>query len=398
MTHFRYRAIAADGRIARGKIAACNLADLEARLQCMELDLIRAEPAGTRPQLGGGISRRELIAFCFQLEQMLAAGVSLIDSLSDVRNGIGSRRFRHVVASIIAAIHGGESLSCALKAHPDIFDEVFANLIAAGETCGRLPEVLRELTAALKWRDELAAHTGKLLTYPLIVATTVFAAVLFLMLHVVPQLTAFIKGMGHPLPVSTQLLFVASAMLADYWQYALLPAVATVFGVLWLRTQPATFAVTDRLLLRLPGVGSVLHKIVLARFASTLALLHASGIPITEALRTTRNALGNRHVATELRQVEMQIEQGKGLTQAFAASRLFPPLVIRMIRVGESTGALDRALTGVSYFYSRDVRESVERAQSLIEPSLTLLLGAMLGWIMLAVLGPVYDLIGSISP
>jgi len=153
----------------------------------------------------------------------------------------------------------------------------------------------------------------------------------------------------------------------------------------------------DAFKLRLPLFGNILRKIILSRFANTFALLYASGIPILESIRTTQDVVGNRVIKQGLQRVEQLIGEGQNVTAAFHGVGLFPPLVIRMLRVGESTGALDDALENVSYFYNRDVRESVEKVQQLIEPMLTVLLGSLLGWIMLSVLGPVYDVISKIK-
>ena len=153
----------------------------------------------------------------------------------------------------------------------------------------------------------------------------------------------------------------------------------------------------DGMKLSLPLFGGILHKIVLSRFASTLALLYASGIPVVEAIRATQDVVGNEHVRSELAAVVQRIDEGQNIAAAFDGARVFPPLVVRMLRVGEKTGALDVALDNISYFYTRDVKESVEKLQQLIEPTLTVVLGGLLGWIMISVLGPVYDVVSQIK-
>ena len=164
-----------------------------------------------------------------------------------------------------------------------------------------------------------------------------------------------------------------------------------------MRTNPVFRRRFDAFKLRIPVAGPILRKIILSRFANTFALLYSSGIPILESIRTTQDVVGNRIIRNGLRRVEELIGEGQNVTQAFHAVGMFPPLVVRMLKVGENTGGLDRALKNVGYFYNRDVKESVEKLQSMIEPMLTLFLGAILGWIMIAVLGPVYDVISKIK-
>jgi type IV pilus assembly protein PilC len=399
MSVFQYKAVTADGRMAHGRIDALNVIDLEMRLKRMELDLVNGEPISNRSLFGGSkVPRRELITFCFHLEQLTRAGVPIIEGLSDLRDSIEHPRFREVIAGVIESIEGGQNLSDAMAGHRSVFDQVFVSLVRAGESTGQLPEVLKSIMEALKWEDELASHTKKIIMYPAFVGTIVMAATFFLMIYMVPQLKTFVKNMGQELPPQTQVLFFISDLLVAYWYLALLlPVVAGAIGFFLLHTNPAIRLRFDGIKLKLPAIGSIIRKIILARFASTFALLYSSGIPILDSIRTTQAVVGNRVIEEGLKRVEQLIGEGQNVTAAFHAVGLFPPLIIRMLKVGESTGALDHALTNVSYFYNRDVKESVEKVQAMIEPMLTVLLGAMLGWIMLAVLGPVYDVISKIK-
>jgi len=285
-----------------------------------------------------------------------------------------------------------------MNAHPEIFSQVFCNLIRAGEASGQLPEVLASLSESLKWEDELASHTKKLLMYPAFVATIVLSATFFLMIYMVPQLKLFVKNMGQVLPPHTKLLFFISDLLVNYWYLFLaLPIIAVLALQALLRTNPLARFRLDGIKLRLPIIGPILKKIILSRFANTFAMLYASGIPVLESIRSTQAIVGNRVVRKALERVEQSIREGQNVAGAFRDVGLFPPLVVRMLRIGESTGGLDKALLNVSYFYNRDVKESVGKAQALIEPMLTLFMGALLGWIMLSVIGPIYDVISKIK-
>ena len=187
-------------------------------------------------------------------------------------------------------------------------------------------------------------------------------------------------------------------MLVDYWFLFLgLPGLAALVVFIVLRGNPLARLRLDGIKLKLPLVGPILRKIILSRFASTFAMLYASGIPVLDSIRSTQHIVGNQVVRQALERVELAIREGRNVAGAFRDAELFPPLVVRMLRIGESTGGLDRALLNVSYFYNRDVKESVGKAQALIEPLLTLFMGALLGWIMLSVIGPIYDVISRIK-
>jgi type IV pilus assembly protein PilC len=399
MSLYTYKAITPDGRKVLGRIDALNLVDLEMRLRRMELDLVSGQLISNRSLFGAsGVPRREIIHFCFHLELLVRAGVPIIEGLSDLRDSLEQPRFREVVAGLVESIEGGQKLSQAMESQSKVFSKVFVSLIRAGESTGRLPEVLQSLSESLKWEDELASQTKKLIIYPAFVGSIVLGATFFLMIFMVPQLKQFVKNMGQILPLQTQLLFFVSDLLIAYWYIALLlPALLFVGLKLLLHHNPLARLRFDAAKLKFPFIGDILRKIILSRFANTFALLYASGIPILESIRTTQDVVGNLVVRQGLERVEQLIIEGQNVTAAFHRIGFFPPLVIRMLRVGESTGALDTALINVSYFYNRDVKESVERVQQLIEPMLTVVLGCLLGWIMLSVLGPVYDVISKIK-
>lgn len=396
---FDYKAVNSAGRNIRGRLDANNLADLEARLQRLGLDLISGKPPGHRAVVRKArVRRRELINFFFYLEQLSRAGVPTLDGLVDLRDSLEHSRFREIVAGLVEGIEGGQTLSQALSAYPWIFSPVHANLICAGETAGKVPEVLASLTESLKWEDELASHTRKVVIYPAFVGTAVLAITFFLMTYLVPQLKQFVQGMGQALPFQTRALFFVSDVVVRNGHVLLLAPVLAALGLrIILRNNPAARTRIDALKLQVPVVGAILKKIILSRFAGTFALLYAAGIPILEAVRTTQGGVGNRAVQRALQDIERSIEEGRNVTRAFHDAALFPPLVVRMIRVGENTGNLDRALLNVSYFYNRDVRESIEKVQAMIEPGLTVLMGGLLGWIMLSIIGPIYDLVSKVK-
>lgn len=402
MAAFEYKAINDTGKIVLGRIEASNDSDLEMRLGRMGLEMIRCWPARTSGwggrSRGGKVGRQELITFCFHLEQLTRAGVPILEGLGDLRDSVGNPRFREVIAALIEDIEGGKTLSEALARFPGIFSRVFHNLIRAGEHSGMLPDILRDLTESLKWQDELAAQTKKIVMYPAFVGTVVMGVMFFMMIYLVPQLTGFIASVGQELPFHTRALIGVSNFVIGYWYLLLITPPALFFGLRYLARVNAQVRYNlDRFKLRVWPVGPIYAKILLSRFASNFALMFGAGITVLESLRISEQLVDNKVIEEALQRVQRQIGEGVGLTSAFENTGLFPALVVRMLRVGENTGALDKALENIGYFYNRDVKESIEKVQALIEPAMTVILGVLLGWVMLSVLGPIYDILGKIT-
>jgi len=400
MPAFEYKAVDRSGRSARGKLDAANEVDLELRLRKMGLDLITTRLLRSHsPTLASGnITRQDLITFCFDLEQISRAGIPILEGLRDLRDGMENPRFREVLTSVIEDIEGGKTMSQALAAFPRVFNTVFVSLIRAGELSGTLTEVFENLGGTLKWQDELISQTRRLLVYPALVFVVVLCVMLFLLLYLVPQVTALMKTMGLTLPLQTRVLIWLSDITATYWPVLVLLPVIVASGINFIvRTNSRAHYLWDYAILRLPVTGVILQKIILARFANFFALMYRSGITILDAVRTSEDIVANRVIAEGLQRAGQQINAGESLPEAFANLGMFPPLVIRMLRVGESTGALDVALMNITYFYNRDVRESVDKALKLLEPMLTLILGGMLALVLFSVLTPIYDIIGKLQ-
>jgi len=400
MALFTYKAVDTRGKAMLGQIDAVNIVDLEMRLKRMGLDLVRGGPARHGGSLlrSGSIKRPELINFCFHMEQLTGAGVPLVESLIDLRDSMENARFREVISGVLEGIQGGQRMSQALAQYQQIFNPVFTSLVRAGEDTGKLPEVLRSLVESLKWEDELAEHMKKLVMYPAFVGSIVAMVIFFLMIYLVPQMVAFIRNMGQEIPLQTRILIEVSAFFVGYWWAVLAALAILVVGVkLAARSNPVVRYQLDRFKLSLPVAGEIVRKIILSRFASIFALMYSSGITILDAIRSSEETAGNLVIQEGLKLAGERIREGKSVTAAFQEVGLFPPLVVRMLRVGESTGALDKALLNVSYFYNREVRESISKIQVMIEPALTVILGAILGWVMLSVLGPIYDVITKIK-
>ena len=399
MATFAYRAIDEEGHIQNGNIDAVNGVDLELRLKRMGLDLIKFDSSKKSTLFGAKrITRKELITFCFHLDQLMRAGVPIIDALTDLRDTVDSPAFRQIVASLLEDIEGGLRLSDAMANHAEAFDTVFVALIRTGEIAGQLPEVLTKLTENLKWQDELAAQVKKAMIYPIASAVVIFAVVLILMIFLVPQLGTTLKQLTPNPPPQTLALIAVSAWMQKYWYIVVsLPIIVTGTIFFLVKTNDNVKYRIDATILKLPVIGPLVTKLILARFSTFFALMYQSGISVLECIHISEKIVGNRVIEQGLQRVGRDINEGSGISQAFQNVRLFPPLVLRMLRVGESTGGLDTALLNVSYFYNRDVKENMGRLQELIQPALTVVLGFVLIGILVTVFLPMYDVISKVG-
>lgn len=399
MALFAYRAVDEEGKISSGSLDATNAIDLELRLRRLGLDLVTFESVKKSVAARSRhVTRPELITFCFHLSQLLRAGVNIIEALTDLRDTVDNPGFRQVVAGLVEDIEGGLRLSDALANHPYIFDGVFVALVRAGEQSGQLNEVLDELAENLKWQDEMASQAQRALIYPLIVLVVVVAVIFVLMIFLVPQLAVTFKALVPKLPRETELLIAISNVFVKWWYLLLgIPAAAVAAIFVASKTNEALQHRLATISIRMPVLGPIRYKIMLARFSTFFAMLYRSGISVLDCIQICEKIMGNRVMEEALQRVGRSISEGQGISQAFTATKLFPPLVLRMLRVGESTGGLDAALLNVSYFYNREVREGIAKMQSLIGPATTIVLGGLIVAILYTIFLPLYDVISKIK-
>jgi type IV pilus assembly protein PilC len=388
-----------EGRFSTGKIDAINPVDLELRLKRIGLDLVTFDAVKKSTLFTGRrITRPELITFCFHLDQLIRSGVPIIEALTDLRDSVDNPVFKSTVAGLLEDIEGGKKLSEAMENHPRAFDTVFTALVRAGEQSGQLPEVLSKLTENLKWQDELAAAAKKAMMYPMFVGVVVFALIFVLMVFLVPQLVVTLKALSPTLPTETKILIAISDFTVRFWYVILVTPIAIV-GTLFVmaRTNERFRFRLDGVALTMPFIGPLRSKIILARFSTFFALLYQSGISVLDCIQISEKIVGNRVIERALQRVGREINEGQGITQAFSNARMFPPLVLRMLKVGESTGGLDKALLNVSYFYNRDIKETMSKMQEMIQPMMTVILGGIFVLIIVTIFNPIYDVISKVK-
>ena len=394
MAEYRYKAINASGKTQTGVQEAANGTDLEMRLSRMGLDLInfRLKKQSLFGQGNRKVSRADLINFSFHLEQLIRAGVPLLDALQDLRDSENNSGFQNVISQIVEGIEGGQTFSAMLEQFPHIFGDVYASMIRVGEHSGRMSDVLHDLAENTKWQDELVSRVQRILIYPIFVAVVLFFVLIFVMTYLVPELVTFIAGTGYELPWYTKALLATSDFFVSYWYIIIVMPIIIPIIIRYAARISGQFRYQwDQFKLNVWLIGPILYRYKLARFANYAAMMYASGITVLDLLKLSQKLVDNRVLDTAIDNVHSSIEDGETITNSFANTGLFPPLVVRMVRVGEGSGALDQALMQVGYFYSREAREHIERFEQFIGPILILCVAFILIWVIASVIFPLLD-------
>lgn len=397
MTYYRYTAIDQLGRQQRGCMDVPSEQSLVECLQQQELELLTYK-------LGQPLFRRQprvnsavLIVFCIQMEQLLQAGVPLLQAIAELAEQSEHKSLQAALRILYRDLEAGRLLSQAFQAQANIFPPLFGQLVDAGERTGLLSEIFGHLTRTLSWQAELLAQIRRGLTYPGVLCVMVAVAAYVMLTFLVPQMASFLQGLGQELPWSTRLLLTLSDGVMAYGGWLLLVMVLLVGAlILIVRHSPKAALLLDQCLLKIPVFGRLLHQLVLARLCRFLGLMYQTGIPLLQALEWCQPLLQQRVMALALAEVHQRVQAGESLTSSFKATLQFPPLMLRMLSVGETTGALDRMLLQLAAFYDREVQSQLQTLLRLLEPALTISLGLMLLFLMAAVMLPVYDSFSSL--
>ena len=401
MPQYAYRALNDAGRTVRGKLNANNETDLYQQLEQIGLMLLDSKPikqSALTTGMARGISAREKIQFFVHLEQLQAAGVPLIDSLTDVRDSTDVPRVRDMTATILNDVSGGTPLSEAFSKHPKVFGDLYSALVAAGEESGKLTESFRHLAKHVRWEDAIMQKIKKSSRYPLIVLVLITGMLMFMMGFVVPGIVEFLLSTGKALPPVTVALIATSDFIVNYWWVLLLTPVAVIGSIyaLMASSEAMRYAVSC-LLLRVPVFGPLVTKLAISRFSHFFAVMFQSGVPILQCLETAQRVVTNRCLEESMKTVRQQVQNGEPLSLAMRNSGQFPSLVCRMVKIGEDSGNLGGVMDNVTGFYDKDVDEAIDGMIGMIEPAMTVVSGVIMGWIVIGVMGPIYDSISSLS-
>jgi type IV pilus assembly protein PilC len=400
MPSYRYRAVNLSGRIAQGNLAAANEWELNQYLSHAGLELIeaRVKKEATSPLriMRRRLPPRTLSVFAGQMLDLLKAGVVFLDALREVATTSEDAGLRDTLADILRSINHGSRIATAFGQHPRLFPPVFLSILAAGEASGNLNETFTHLARYAETRARMQEQLRRALRYPLFLIAVAFATTGFMMTMVVPKVIGFLNAIDNQLPLATRILIAASDVFAECWWAIALLAFMGISLTGFLRRHSEGAALTiDGFILRLPVMGNVLKKLALARFAHSFAILFQSGAGMLASLRSARSALGNRALEAVMHGIEQQVQAGRSLSMAMTGT--LPGFAVRMIRTGEQSGQLGKSLDDIATAYDREVAEATDRMIATLEPALTLVIGAMLAWVVLAVLGPIYASLGKLS-
>ncbi len=410
MIHFKYAAKGPGGETVEGTLAAANKADAVAELRKQNLVVMRLDEAGGagrstkkrsvnitigKPKPGG--KKAEVVIFTRQLATMVGAGLSLLESLEVLAHQAESPPMKLTVEKLIAEVRAGSDLSAAMEHCPKAFNHLYVSMVKAGEISGQMDVILNRLADYQEAAEELSREIKGAMTYPVISMVLVLGITAFLMIGVVPTFKDVFDSLDAELPDVTLLVLAISDFLrANLWS-VMGGCVAAAIGFVMFKKTPRGRRLLDAVTLRLPVFGPLFTKVCLARFSRTFATLIRSGVPIMSTLDIVANTAGNAVVADAVMESRESVRNGNLLSEPLAEYRVFPPMVVRMIAIGERTGALETLLEKIAEFYDSQVKAQVKALTSLIEPLLITFMGGIVGGVVLAIFSPILDMVGKLS-
>lgn len=390
--------------IVVGERVAPNRTALEMMLRREQIILTSAREKGREislPKVGREkVKHKELALFTRQFSVMLDAGLPLVQCLDILGQQQDNKYFQKVIFQVRSDVEAGMTLADAMSKHPKVFEPLYTNMVAAGETGGILDIILQRLSTYLEKMVKLKSDVKSAMIYPIAVIIISIIVISVIMIVVIPAFKNIFEGLlgpGEQLPWLTRVVVSISQFMADYWWLIGMVVAAAVFGLKTYYGTERGRRVIDRLLLKLPILGPILKKIAIARFSRTLSTLLSSGVPILESLDITARTAGNVIIAEAIQKIRSGIEQGQTIVEPLKASQIFPVMVSQMIGVGEQTGALDAMLSKIADFYEQEVDAAIANLLSLLEPAMILFLGVTIGTIVIAMYLPLFTLIGRLA-
>lgn len=372
------------------------------RLREMGMTPVEVKKAGTGMKMEiklrpGRVKLKTIAVFCRQFATMVNSGLPILRALSILADQTDNQELQKVLVQSRTDVEQGSSLSAALAKHPKAFNNLFISMIKAGETGGVLDDVLLSLADQIEREVELRRQIKSAMTYPVVVVAMVMLILAAMLLFVVPQFESIYANLGGTLPLPTRILLGVSTAVRTYWYMVLLSGI--VFSFLFRRYKRTDDgrARVDALKLKVPVFGALFHKVALARFAATLGMLLRSGVPILQALDNVKDTVNNRVIGDAVDDVKTSVREGESIAKPLGKHRVFPPMIVQMMAVGEETGAVDTMLDKVAEFYNSEVTASVEALTSLIEPLLIAFIGAAVGAAVIALYMPMFNVINLIK-
>jgi type IV pilus assembly protein PilC len=406
MAVFRWEGISPRGEVMRGEMEASTRDAVIVRLRTQRIqpkpNRIREKGKGldrqiTIPGFGDNVKTRDLVIFTRQFATMIDAGLPIVQCLDILQAQATVKPLRKAIQQIKDDVEAGSSFNEALRKHPKLFDELYINMVAAGEVGGILDNIMNRLAVYMEKAARLKSKIKGAMIYP---ASIVFVAVVvtaILLIYVIPVFAELFSSFGQALPAPTQFVIKLSNFTVRYFPLIATAAVIAIASIFWLRRTEQGRLAIDGLLLRLPVFGDLFRKSAVARFTRTLGTLVSSGVPILDALAITARTAGNRVVEKAVLATRLSISEGKTIAEPLTASKVFPPMVCQMIAVGETTGALDAMLGKIAEFYEEEVDNAIANLTALMEPIVIVFLGIVIGGLVISMYLPIFQLGAVIS-
>ena len=401
MAQFVWKGRTRQGATTGGVLVADSKDLAIADLRRRQIDVTTVKEKGKElavPKIGAGkVAARRLAIFTRQFSVMIDAGLPLVQCLEILGNQQDSRLFQKIILAVRQDVEAGSSLAEAMRKHPKAFDDLYVNMVAAGEAGGILDTILRRLSTYIEKAVKLAGQVKTALIYPVSVLAVAAIVVFIILWKVIPTFASLFAALGAELPLPTRLVIKASNFVASYIIFIIAGFFALIYA---LKRYYATYRgrrVIDGALLKAPVLGDILRKIAVARFCRTLATLTSSGVPILDGLEITAKTAGNAIVEDAIMGVRKSVEAGRTIAEPLGETKVFPPMVVQMIGVGEQTGALDAMLNKIAEFYEEEVDNAVAGLMKLMEPVMIAILGTIIGTIVIAMYMPMFELISKIN-
>jgi type IV pilus assembly protein PilC len=403
MSIYKWEGIARNGQIKSGTKEAATEAQVLQFLRAQQIrpkkiKVVKSGGLATLSIFGGSVGQKEVVIFSRQFATMIDAGLPLVQCLEILGNQADNPAFRKVIKAVQTDVESGSTFADALRKHPNVFDSLYVNLIAAGEVGGILDVILQRLAVYLEKAMKLKGQVKSAMVYPMAILGVAVTVVTVLLVWVIPIFEKMFKEFGgNALPTATQVVINLSKWTQHNFPFLVAACFGMVFLWKWIRKNPRTLEISDDIFLKLPIIGGVIRKVAVARFTRTLGTMIQSGVPILEALDITARAAGNKTVEKAVLRARASISEGKTVAEPLAQSKVFPAMVCQMINVGEQTGALDQMLSKIADFYDEEVDAAVKGLTSLMEPAMMVILGGLIGGLVVAMYMPIFDMAGNIK-
>lgn len=396
-----YKAVNERGKIVRGLVDAKDVQEASAFLRKQDFVPIIIKAYNPNSSLTSLFRRhsasKDLVFFTRQLSSMLSSGLTLMQSLTILRNQVQNPAMAEVVEGLIAHIEEGKTLSDSIRKYPHVFYPIYVSLIQAAETAGLLDKILLRLADNLEKQDKLKGTIKSALMYPIIVIIMMVAVMTIMMIFVVPTLTALYTSFNVDLPLPTQIVIGISVITTKYWFFVI--AVTVPLGLYlsrWKKTLRGK-KVIDAAILRIPIFNKLIVQSIMVEFARTFGLLVGTGSLVVESLNQSADVVGNYYYQAAIREIGNKVEKGVSIGDAMLSDPLFPPLIVEMAKIGEQTGKLDDSLMRVSEYYEREVEQTVKGLTTAMEPVIMIVLAAGVGFLIISIITPIYNIISQIQ-